>query len=246
MTSPLGNLDPSNSIAPSSSLPGVMNNISKQASCDHMTLNVSKCGLIQLSFGKNPPSPPQITINDQSILLITSMTLLGVTISPPLNWDTHVKKIVSKANTKRYSLVVQRRAGTSLEQLVKFYTTFIRPGLEYAAPVWHPGLSQQLSDIIERVRSSSLHIVYPDLSCGRALEETRLPTLHARWEQLYLGFAQSSYANDHQFIDWFPPQRQSLHGRSLRNKSAINIPKCKTNRTCNSPIYDLARLLNNS
>ena len=177
--------------------------------------------------------------------LITSMTLLGLTISPSLNWDTLVKKKkVSKANTKRYFLVVLRRAGTSLEQLVKFYTTFIRPGLEYAAPVWHPDLSQQLSDIIERVQRSSLHIVYPDLSYGRTLEETRLPTLHARREQLCLGFAQSLYANDQ--FDWFPPQHQSLHGRNLSNKSAINMPRCKTNRTRSSPICYLARLLNNS
>ena len=221
-----------------------MNNISKQASCDHMTLNVSKRGLMQHSFGKNPPSPPQITTNDQTIPLITSVTLLGLTISPSLNWDTHVKKIASKANTKRYFLIVLRCAGTSLEQLVKFYTTFIRPGLEYTAPVWHPGLSQQLSDIIECVQRSSLHIVYPDLSYGRVLEETGLPTLHTRREQLCLSFTQSLYAND-QYIDWFPLQRQSLHGRNLRNKSAINIPKCKTNRTRNSPIYYLARLLNN-
>ena len=70
----------SNSTAPSSSLPGFMNNISNQGSCDHMTLNVSKCGLMQLSFGGDPPSPLQITANDQTVPLITSMTLLGLTI----------------------------------------------------------------------------------------------------------------------------------------------------------------------
>ena len=155
------------------------------------------------------------------------------------------KKIFSKANTKRYFFVVLRRAGTSLEQLVKFYTTFIRPGLGYRAPVWHPGLTRQFLDIIERVQSSSLHIVYPDLGYGRVLEKTGLPALHARREQLCLGFAQSLYTND-QFTDWFPPQRQPLQGWNLRNKSAVTVPKCKTNRTLNSPLNYLARLLNNS
>ena len=186
-----GESRPNNSIVPSSSLSGVMNNISSQASCYHMTLNVSKCGLMQLGFGRDPPFPPQITTSDQTVPLITSMILLGVTISPSLNWDAHVKKKVCKADTRRYFLVVLRRAGTSLEQLVKFYTTFIRPESAYAAPVWYPGLTQQLSNIVERVQSSSLHRVYPDLSYSRALEETGLPTLHARREQLCLGFAQS-------------------------------------------------------
>ena len=132
MASLWGNLDePNASIAPRSSLPGIMNNISSQVSCDHMTLNVSKCGLIQLGFGRDSPSPPQITTNDQTVPLITSMTLLGATIiySPTLNWHAHFKKKkekkISKATTKRYFLVVLRRAGTSLELLVKFYTTFI-------------------------------------------------------------------------------------------------------------------------
>ena len=223
----VGESRPINSTGPSSSLPGVLNNISSQASCDHMTLNVSKCGLMQLSFGRDPPPPPPTDRHQSSNLsLMTSMTLPGVTISSSLNWDAQIKKIVPKANANRYFMFVLRRAGTSLEQLVKFYVTFIRPGLEYAAPVWHPGLTQQLSDCIERVQSSSLHIVYPDLSYDRTLDETGLPTRHARREQLCLGFTQSLHVN-YQFIDWFPPQRQPLHGQNLRNKSAIAISKCK-------------------
>ena len=68
--------------------------------------------------------------------------------------------------------------------LLKFYTTFVRPGLEYAAPAWHPGLTQQLSHSIERVQSSALHIIYPELTYCQALSRTGLPTLHSRREQL--------------------------------------------------------------
>ena len=103
------------------------------------------------------------------------------------------------------------------------------------------GLTQLLLDSTEHVQSSSLHIVYPDLSYGKALEETGLPTLHARAGAAVSRFRTISvYAND-QFIDWFPTQRQSLQGRNLRNKYAITTPKCKTNRTLNSPIYYLAK-----
>ena len=93
---------------------------------------------------------------------------LGLTLAQSLNWNAHFftsehwesgarhsgnsyQNIVFKANTKTYFLVVLGRAGTSVEELVKFYTTFIRPGLQYAAPGWHPGLTQQLSDSVERV-----------------------------------------------------------------------------------------------
>ena len=113
------------------------------------------------------------------------MTLLGLTLHHALKWDTHIEGIVTKANAKNYFLVTLKRAGTTREQLVKFYITFIRPGLEYATPVWHPGITKTLSNNIERVQRTSTRI-HPELSYERALAETDLPTLHARLEHLCL------------------------------------------------------------
>ena len=122
------------------------------------------------------------------------------------------------------------------EQLVKFYITFICPGPEYAIPVWHPGITQTLSSNIERVQRSSLRIIHPELSYERALAESDLPTLHARREHLCLSFARSLY-NSPAFKHWFPPQRQNMHNYRLRNRSSITIPRCRSQRTLNAPIF---------
>ena len=65
------------------------------------------------------------------------MTLLGVTLTSNLKWDTHIENVISHANSKRRFLTVLHRTGATTANLLKFYVTFIRSSIEYAAPVWH-------------------------------------------------------------------------------------------------------------
>ena len=111
--------------------------LSRKMACkyDHMTLNVDKCGTIQCSLGRHPPPQLDLTSNGRRVSNLPSMTLLGVTVAPSLSWEHHVESVISKANIRRYFLVVLRRAGVMPAHLVHFYITFIRPILEYAAPV---------------------------------------------------------------------------------------------------------------
>ena len=168
-----------------------MNGICAQASDDHMSLSINKCALLQVSFGRDPPPPLDITTNGQHVANVTSMTLMGITLHRSLKWDAHVLGMITKANTRKYFLVTLICAGTTTRHLLKFYITFSRPGLEYDAPMWHPGITQTLSDNIERVQRASRHIVFPELSYEQALNKTDLLALHARWRQLCLRFARS-------------------------------------------------------
>ena len=147
------------------------------------------------------------------------MTLLGITLHNFIKWDTHILGMIMKANTKKYFLVTLKCAGTTTKHLLKFYVTFIQPGLEYAAPMWHPSIAQTLSDNIEWVQHASLHIIFPELSYEHALNKTGLPTL----QQLCLRFARSLYDNPN-FRHWFPPQRQNIHKRNLRNNNSSAFP----------------------
>ena len=156
--------------------------------------------------------------------------------------ETHADNITRKANSMCYLMVVLKRSGVSLPHLLRFYTTFIRPTLEYAAPVWHPGLTQQLSEQLEGVQRRALHSILPDKSYRQALESTGLPKLCDRRKDLCLNFARSTFNSE--FRHWFPAQRHSCHGRNLRNNRQLSIPKCRTLRIQNSPIVYFSRLLN--
>ena len=77
-----------------------------------------------------------------------------------MRWDAHIHGINAKANSTRYFLLVLKYAGISAPDLIMFYTTFVRPTLEYAAPMWHASISDALSDKLEGVHRSSLKTIY--------------------------------------------------------------------------------------
>ena len=57
--------------------------------------------------------------------------------------------------------------------MLLFYTTCIRPVLEYECPVFHPSLLQYLSNEMERLQKRALWIIQPDLSYAEALSSSR-------------------------------------------------------------------------
>ena len=57
-----------------------------------------------------------------------------------LKWDIHINDIICKASGRLFMLTTLRRFGLAIKDLVTIYVGFIRPLLEYAVPVWHPGL----------------------------------------------------------------------------------------------------------
>jgi hypothetical protein len=86
---------------------------------------------------------------------VASLKLLGVHIVDDLRWSTHIKSICSKANSRIYFLKLIKRAGLPPDALLCYYTTVIRPLLEYACVVWHHGLTLAQSDQLERLQKTS-------------------------------------------------------------------------------------------
>jgi hypothetical protein len=56
--------------------------------------------------------------------------------------------------------------------------------LEYACPVWHPGLTKKLSKEIESTQKRCPKLVFPMLSYSQALNEAKLDWLDARHEAI--------------------------------------------------------------
>ena len=75
-------------------------------------------------------------------------------------------------------------AGVIPSDIVIIYCSVIRSVLEYACPVWHPGLTQKQDKDIERVQKRSLKLIFPDLTYTEALVETGLKKLSTRRENV--------------------------------------------------------------
>ena len=90
-----------------------------------------------------------ITVNGKSLEVVDSAKILGLSISSNLKWNNHIDQIISKARKRLYSLSQLKKANVGMKELVLFFTTCIRPILEYASPVFHNSLTNYLSQDLE-------------------------------------------------------------------------------------------------
>ena len=97
------------------------------------------------------------------------------------------------------------------------YLWYIRTGLEYAAPLWHSGITAQQTIRLERLQKRCLRIILGDayITYENALRVLKCTTLEARRELLTLRFGRSllrSEAHRHML----PPTLRNVHQRNTR------------------------------
>ena len=107
-----------------------------------------------MHFGESPHSFKSINMNGNQIETFT--------------WHDHVY-ITAKASPRLYFLCMLKRAGVSSTDIHQVYISIIRPLLEYACEVWHPGLTGQLSQQIEHIQKRAFRIIYTLKTVTRSL-----------------------------------------------------------------------------
>ncbi|KAI8490273.1 hypothetical protein Bbelb_320110 [Branchiostoma belcheri] len=105
----------------------------------------------------------------------------------------HVTTVVGRGSKRLYVLRNLKKHGLETSDLILIFIGFVRPVLEYACVLWHPGLTRELSLKIERVQKRALRTIlgndYTDYQS--ALNLTGLSRLDARRQELCLRFATS-------------------------------------------------------
>ena len=129
--------------------------------------------------------------------------------------------------------------------MILVYIGYVRPLVEYAVPVWHPGLTKLQSVQIERIQKRALRLILgvQYVSYDYALKITNLQSLELRRCELCLRFAKTLQSS-HEFSDWLPVRRPARYSSSLRSTSTYQAIKCRTERYKRSPIPFLVDLLN--
>jgi hypothetical protein len=83
-----------------------------------------------------------------------------------------------------YILYQLIRAGVSANDIIAVYYLVIRSILEYARPVWYPGLTKAQPNDLERVKKRCLKIIWPNLSYADVLSVSGDEKLSTRRENL--------------------------------------------------------------
>ena len=125
-------------------------------------------------------------MNNIKLGKVTEEKDVGITVSNSLKPGKHCKESVRRANAV---LTQISKAFHYRDRFVfrKLYITYVRPHLEYAAPVWNPWLSCDI-DLLEKVQQRAVNMIsglQADTYEGK-LAELGLDTLKTRRTKLDL------------------------------------------------------------
>ena len=133
--------------------------------------------------------------------------------------------------------------GGTTDQLLKVFHTRVRSTLEFAAPVFHSGLSQEQSRQIEMVQKKAFAIILGKhyTSYEAALLTLQQKRLDTRRDVLSYNFADKcTKSSKHKSM--FPPNPNFRP--NMRYPKPFKEYQCRTSRYYNSPVPHLSRLLN--
>ena len=166
--------------------------------------------------------------------------ILGFHMDSRPTVHAHIDALKKRMREKYWVLRHLKRAGFLDEELVQVYTTVVRPVLDYCAVVYHPMMTDEQDQAVERLQAQALKCIYGyEDSYAVMRERAGITTHRARRIELCDKFARKAMANP-RFEDWFPLRtaRTGRHGDEFQEQNA------RTDRLFNSPLYYYRRRLN--
>ena len=105
----------------------------------HMKFNIYKCMVLTVTLKKNSLST-EYYLHNHKLTTVSKAKCLGITLDSKLSFNDHVDATCKKANSV---LSFLRRNLKHCHRRVKVdaYNSFVKPILNYAAPVWTPILT---------------------------------------------------------------------------------------------------------
>ncbi|KAK8372910.1 hypothetical protein O3P69_016156 [Scylla paramamosain] len=212
--------------------------------CQQLKLipNPNKCQLININLLRQGVAFPDVHLDANPIPCVDIAKVVRLVMNSNLTWQDHVDHIVKKASKLFFMLFKARSFGATQQQLVQLYCQRIRPVLEYACPVWHPGLTSAQRTTLERVQKRVCRIILGG-SYNRyiaTLTTFGLPSLEDRRGQLTLSFGEKMKENDH--LQLLPQRAPSRY--QTRHSARLPPVRCRTERYRNSTIPYVTRLAN--
>ena len=149
-----------------------------------------------------------------------------------------------------------KQFGVSIDDL-KTWKVLLRPITEYATHLWHSGLSNSETYMLESLQKKALGLIlgtiYIDhrryykingqpVNYETALDHLQLQSLQQRRKELTLKFAIATFKNDIHRGFFEPPASTRTGTRSTNN---VQEKSCKGTSYCNSAIPYMSRELNN-
>ena len=207
-----------------------------------MLLNKKKTDAMIFTFSRKMDFPPEISFLDGTLLAtVEEKMLLGVIISSDLKWAKNTAFICTKARQKLWILKRMLSFNFTYQDLFDVYQKEVRSILEYAAPVWHSGLTRKQTSEIEAVQKLAFKIILGPLYSTYQSACTQFGTvsLEQRRLNICMKFVSKNIQSEQSFFE----PAYSNHNLRPRNVKVREI-KCNTARFQRSSIPFLGKLAN--
>ena len=133
-------------------------------------------------------------VENQYLEVVEEVKLLGVTVSSNLKWHAHVADVCKRAHAKLWLIRRLINLNATTEILLDLYYKQVRSLMEYAAPLWSPGLTESDKEELERLQKSAFSIIFKSesKSYSRLLSKLNRKSLDQRRLDIYQKFANNS------------------------------------------------------
>ena len=162
----------------SNSAQKLVDKVTTWSSSNKFQLHPKKCKEMRISFSRSLPKYNNLLVDTDTIEIVDSLKLLGMTINKDFKWNTHIDLLIKKASKRLYFISQLKRANIPREDLIKFYVACICSILLHACQVYHYSLPDYLSKSLERIQKRVMKIIYRhDISYESALDQAGLNKL---------------------------------------------------------------------
>ena len=211
---------------------------------NEMKINKKKTKLMVFNTARKRDFIHRFDVEGIQIEVVEKQKLLGVQITNDLKWNENTDYISKRDYNKLWILRRLKNNGANTEELKNIYCKHIRSILEYAAVVWHAGLTLENKATIERVQKSALAIILGKgyICYDNALSTLKLEKLCVRRDKLCLKFARKSLASK-KYCTWFVPDEKIQNTR--RKNKTVKPALTRTTRFQKSALPYLTSILNN-
>ena len=222
----------------------VFNIIGSNASKIGMKINAEKTQLLCVSSDNHANVTSHIVNEERKFESVQSMKILEFIFGTKPNVSEHVNYMMEKFNRVIWQLIHLQRANIEKKTMLEVYKVMLRPFLEYCAPIFHPMLSGEQSERIERQQKKALKIV---LGFGKTyeelLEEANIERLSVRRVHSCTEFA-IKMQQSRRFSYLFPENIYPEDMAELRNTKKYREDFARSKRLYNSPLFTMRRILN--
>ena len=222
-----------------------LNKISQYVESHQMVINKAKTKVIMFNTRKSLDFEPQLTLESHDTLeVVDEIKLLGLVIRSDLSWSSNTDKMCKKVFSRMWILRRLKGLGADTGALLDTYTQQILSIVEFAAPVWTPGLTQNQSYQIERVQKTAVRVILGDsyISYKQGLSQLKLQPLDQRRKKLCLKFTSKAISHP-RFSSWFRSNEPAIK-QTRRKPNKFRAVPSRTRRFEMSPIPHMTNIAN--